>query len=141
MQKFTIKDGNIFAYSEDQNDLLKHRIENEGHVAASKDEVDSLISKPSISEILDASKNELRIIREPMLSAVTGIGWEASLSGDTALVQEARDIRNALRDITDDPALNAAQTYEEMRAAGYDAFRRIAVGASDAFSATFREFK
>lgn len=96
---------------------------------------------PSAECLMDRAKKEIRAIREPMLSAVTGIGWEASEAGDAALAQEARNIRNALRDITDDHALNAAQTYEEMRAAGYDAFRRIAVGASDAFSATFREFK
>lgn len=92
-------------------------------------------------DILNSAKKELRAMREPMLSAVTGIGWEASEAGDDALAQEARNIRNALRDITDDPALNAAQTYEEMRAAGVAAYRRIAAGASSAFAATFKEFK
>lgn len=96
---------------------------------------------PSAECLLERAKNEIRAMRESMLSAVTGIGWDASVYGDTALVQEARNIRNALRDITDDPSLNAAKTYEEMRAAGIDAFRRIAAAASDAFSATFREFK
>lgn len=94
----------------------------------------------SSAEILDSAKVEIRAIREPMLSAVTGIGWEASEAGDAALVQEARNIRNALRDITDDPALNSAKTYEEMRAAGVAAYRRIAAGASPAFAATFKEF-
>lgn len=95
---------------------------------------------PSVNFLLERAKDELRAMREPMLSAVTGIGWEASEAGDAALVQEARDIRNALRDITADPALNAAQTYEEMRAAGIAAYRRIAAGASPAFAATFKEF-
>lgn len=93
-----------------------------------------------IDEMIYLVKNEIRALREPMLSAVTGIGWEASESGDDALVQEARNIRNALRDITDDPTLNAAQTHEEMRAAGVEAYRRIAAGASPAFAATFKEF-
>lgn len=92
------------------------------------------------NEILYLVKSEIRALREPMLSAVTGIGWEASEAGDAALVQEARDIRNALRDITDDPALNAAQTYEDMRAAGVAAYRRIAASASPAFAATFKDF-
>lgn len=92
-----------------------------------------------VSELLERAKDDLRIMREPMLSAVTGIGWEASEAGDATLVQEARNIRNALRDITDDHALNAAQTYEEMRAAGVAAYRRIAAGASPAFAATFKE--
>jgi hypothetical protein len=95
---------------------------------------------PSVASLLERAKDELRALREPMLSAVTGIGWEASESGDDALVQEARNIRNALRDITDDPTLNAAQTHEEMRAAGVEAYRRIAAGASHAFAATFKEF-
>lgn len=112
------------------------QIINEGGRPVARD-----IKKPEVHVILEIAKNELRTMREPMLSAVTGIGWDASVSGDNELVQEARNIRNALRDITDDPALNAAQTYEEMRAAGDDAFRRIASSASEAFSATFKEFK
>lgn len=90
--------------------------------------------------VLERAKNELRDLREPILSAVTGIGWDALASGDNELVKEAQGIRNALRDLTDDPALNAAQTYEEMRAAGVAAYRRIAAGASPAFAATFKEF-
>lgn len=101
----------------------------------SKDE-----AQPSVIDLLNQVKTEIRSIREPMLSAVTGIGWEASEAGDAALVAEARAIRNALRDITFDPALNAAQTYEEMRAAGMAAYRSIAAGASPAFAATFKEF-
>lgn len=104
-------------------------------------EIEAHLNPPRqpVSEILEHAKNEIRDLREPMLSAVTGIGWEASEAGDAALVQEARHIRNALRDITDDPALNAAQTYEEMREAGISAYRRIAAAASPAFAATFKE--
>lgn len=139
---YTIKDGKIFAYSESQKELYDQRISEEGHVAATERQAMEIANPPEhLKDILERVKSEMRVLREPMLSAVTGIGWEVSEAGNDALVQEARNIRNALRDITDDPALNAAQTYEEMRAAGYDAFRRIAVGASDAFSATFREFK
>lgn len=111
-------------------------------IVADVDGAPIAIDKPATprEEILERAKNELRALREPMLSAVTGIGWEASKAGDAALVQEARDIRNALRDITDDPALNAAQTYEDMRAAGVAAYRRIAASASPAFAATFKDF-
>lgn len=101
--------------------------------------VDVVPDAAHIPDLLLRAKNELRAMREPMLSAVTGIGWEASEAGDDALVQEARNIRNALRDITLDPALNAAQTYEDMRAAGVAAYRRIAASASPAFAATFKE--
>lgn len=107
----------------------------------SAQEVDALLNPVfPVSVILERAKSELRAMREPMLSAVTGIGWDASEAGDVALAQEARNIRNALRDITADPALNAAETYAEMRAAGVAAYRRIAAGASPAFAATFKEF-
>lgn len=111
-------------------------------IAASESGAPIAIDPPqaSVLDLLDQAKNEMRALREPMLSAVTGIGWDASVSGDTELAKEAQVIRNALRDITDDPALNAAQTYEEMRAAGVAAYRRIAAGASHAFAATFKEF-
>ena len=93
----------------------------------------------SLGKLLDMVKTEMRIQRAPMLDAVTGIGWEASEAGDAALVAEARAIRLALLDITDDQALNAATTLDAMRAAGVLAYRRIAAGASAAFAATFKE--
>lgn len=132
--------GEVFAY-ETEADRAKFGAKE--LVKMTPQEIDAHLNPPPppISETLDRAKNELRAMREPMLSAVTGIGWEASEAGDAELVQEARDIRNALRDITDDPVLNSAKTYEEMRAAGVAAFRRIASDASEAFSATFREFK
>lgn len=132
--------GEVFAY-ETEADRAKFGAKE--LVKMTPQEIDAHLNPPPppISETLDRAKNELRAMREPMLSAVTGIGWEASEAGDAELVQEARDIRNALRDITDDPALNSAKTYEEMRAAGVAAFRRIASDASEAFSATFRELK
>lgn len=135
-----IETGEVFAYDSEES---RKKFGAKELVKMTQQEVDAHLNPPPppVFELLERSKNELRAMREPMLSAVTGIGWEASESGDFALVQEARNIRNALRDITDDTALNAAQTYEEMRAAGDDAFRRIAAGASEAFSATFKEFK
>lgn len=132
--------GEVFAY-ETESDREKYGAKE--LVKMTQQEIEAHLNPPPqpISETLERTKNELRAMREPMLSAVTGIGWEASEAGDAELVQEARDIRNALRDITVDPALNSAKTYEEMRAAGVAAFRRIASDASEAFSATFREFK
>lgn len=132
--------GEVFAFDTDK-DRIKYGAKE--LVIMTQQEIEAHLNPPPppISETLERAKNELRAMREPMLSAVTGIGWEASEAGDAELVQEARDIRNALRDITDDPVLNSAKTYEEMRAAGVAAFRRIASDASEAFSATFREFK
>lgn len=94
-----------------------------------------------VAELLERAKAELRTMRRDMLDAVTGIGFRASVAGNAALAQEAAEVSRQLLDITDDPVLNSAKTYEEMRAAGVAAFRRIATDASEAFSATFREFK
>lgn len=93
-----------------------------------------------VGVLLASVKDELRIMRRDMLDAVTGIGFRASVAGNTALAQEAATVSQQLLDITNDAALNAAQTYEEMRAAGVAAYRRIAAGASHAFAATFKEF-
>lgn len=91
------------------------------------------------SELLERAKAEMRAMRRDMLDAVTGIGFRATVAGDTELAQEAVQVSQLLLDITGDHALNAAQTYEEMRAAGVAAYRRIAAGASPAFAATFKE--
>lgn len=131
--------GEVFAYD---TEAERQKYGAKELVEMTHQEIEAHLNPPQhVPDILERYKNEMRAMREPMLSAVTGIGWEASEAGDAELVQEARNIRNALRDITDDPALNSAKTYEEMRAAGVAAFRRIASDASEAFSATFREFK
>lgn len=133
------KTGEVYAY---ETEADREKYGDKDLVKMAAQEIDAHLNPPPppIFETLERAKNELRTMREPMLSAVTGIGWDASVSGDNQLVQESRNIRNALRDITDDPALNAAQTYEEMRAAGVAAYRRIAASASPAFAATFKEF-
>lgn len=100
----------------------------------------TISNQVSQTDLLNQVKEDVRLRRVRMLDAVTGIGFEAFMSGDEALAKEACGIRSSLLDITDDPALNAAQTYEEMRAAGVAAYRRIAAGASPEFAATFKEF-
>lgn len=96
---------------------------------------------PPLSDILDRVKEELRDMRADLLDAVTGIGFRAIVAGNQELAKEAVQISKKLLDITDNSELNASQTYAEMRSAGIDEFRRIASIASEAFSATFKEFK
>lgn len=92
-----------------------------------------------VDVLLASAKDELRTMRRDMLEAVTGIGFRASVSGNTALAQEAAQVSKQLLDITDDTELNAAQTYEDMRSAGMAAYRRIADAASEDLRGAFKE--
>lgn len=93
----------------------------------------------SIAALLERAKDELRELRKPMLDAVNGIGWRASMTGNTALSDEAVVLSQALLDITADPALNAATSYDDMRVAGVTAYKRIAATASPELATVFRE--
>lgn len=94
---------------------------------------------PTIANLLARAKDELRVLRAPMLDAVNGIGWRASMTGNAALANEAVALAEALLDITADPALNAATNYDDMRAAGVAAYKRIAATASPGLAIVFRE--
>lgn len=94
---------------------------------------------PSTAEALHNAKVNLRAMRAPMLDALTGIAGRAERAGNTALALEADALAEQLLDITDDPALNAATTYEAMQAAGVDAYRAIAATASPALASVFKE--
>lgn len=93
------------------------------------------------SELLERAKAEMRTMRRDMLDAVTGIGFRASVAGNDALAQETATVSQQLLDITDDPDLNSAQTYEEMRAAGVAAYRRIADSVSPGLRSAFKELE
>lgn len=93
----------------------------------------------SLAALLERAKDELRELRKPMLDAVNGIGWRASMVGNATLAAEAVALSQALLDITADPALNAATSYEEMRVAGTAAYKRIAATASPELAIVFRE--
>lgn len=93
------------------------------------------------AELLERAKGELRAVRRDMLDAVTGIGFRANVSGNTALAQEAAQVSQLLLDITDDPALNSAQTYDDMRIAGLAAYRRIADGVSANLRSAFKDIE
>lgn len=91
------------------------------------------------AELLERAKAELRTMRAPMLDALTGIAGRAVRAGNDALAAEADALAELLMEITDDPALNAATTYEEMQAAGVAAYKRIAGSVSQELKVVFRE--
>lgn len=93
----------------------------------------------SHASMLARAKSELRTMRAPMLDALTGIAGRAERAGNDALAAEADALAELLLDITDDAALNAATTYEDMQAAGVAAYKRIAAAASPALSVVFKE--
>ncbi len=92
-----------------------------------------------VADLLARAKDDLRALRKPMLDAVNGIGWRASMTGNITLANEAVALAEALLDITADSALNAATNYNDMRAAGVAAYKRIAATASPELAIVFRE--
>lgn len=92
-----------------------------------------------LAEVRKKAFDELREVRAPMLNAVTGITADALADGNDPLVQEGQTIRQKLLDVTADPLLLAATTYNEMKMAGQLAYRKIAKSASPQFAAVFKE--
>ena len=100
---------------------------------------DSPPTAPSREALLSQVKDELRAMRKPALDAVNGIGWRASMTGDADLANEALIVSLALLEVTDDAALNAAETYEEMRLASLLAYKSLALSVSPDLANVFRE--
>lgn len=122
---------------------------------------------PLVSVLLERVKSQLRTQRTPMLDALAGIAGRESrkaarlrqeqaqalaqeneqlapelgeqAAAAEALVAEADSLVLALLDITDDPALNAATTLQDMQAAGVAAYRAIASTASAELAVVFKE--
>lgn len=61
-------------------------------------------------------RNHLRTLRAPKLAALDVDYQRADELGDTKLKQEIARRKQTLREITDDPAIEAAQTPEELKA-------------------------
>lgn len=97
------------------------------------------LTAPSVEDLLEGVKAELRTMRAPMLDALTGIAGRAARAGNDALASEADALAGQLLDITDDAALNTATTYEAMQAAGVAAYKRMAASSSPELVSVFRE--
>ena len=134
--KYFLNKGEVFAFEDDAPASYY-----DGMKPITEAEALSLVApKPVGREVLlENAKTELRTMRAPMLDALNGIAGRAARAGNDALAAEAGALAELLLDITDDPALNAAITYEEMQAAGVAAYKRIAATASPELSIVFRE--
>lgn len=96
-----------------------------------------------VQQFLDAAKNELRPLRDKFLSRVADIGAAAFANGNTSLSNEVfsepNGVRRKLLDITDDPALNAATTREDMEAAVLAYYADIVGSVSPELRGAFKE--
>lgn len=137
-----------YLYSEKQNGFYVREIHGDAipldAVAVSNERREEIlrgIPAPEESEeqLLGRAKAELRTMRAPMLDALTGIAGRATRAGNDALASEADALAEQLLDITDDAALNAATTYEDMQAAGVAAYKRMAASSSPELASVFRE--
>lgn len=93
--------------------------------------------------ILGFVKGEIRVLRDKFLSRVADIGAAAFVNGNTSLANEVflepEGVRRKLLDITDDPALNAATTREDMEAAVLAYYAEIVANVSPELRGAFKE--
>ncbi|AXF52871.1 MAG: putative tail assembly chaperone [Bacteriophage sp.] len=92
----------------------------------------------SILDTLEEWKAQLRAMRTPILDALSGIAGRASRAGNGELAMKADEVAVRLLDITDDPALNAAKTSQEIEAAAMSALRAIGDSADESLKSAFR---
>lgn len=64
----------------------------------------------------DIQRDRLRAMRDPMLAELDTAYMRADETGDTAKKQDIAVRKQVLRDVTDDPAIEAASTPEELKA-------------------------
>lgn len=62
-------------------------------------------------------KAALRKLREPLFAELDAAYLQADEAGDTAEKKRIAEKKKALRDVTDDPAIAAAETVDELKAA------------------------
>lgn len=65
----------------------------------------------------ELKKDQLRVLRKPLLADLDVAYMLADEKGDTAAKSDIAKQKQALRDVTDDPAIEAAATPEELKAA------------------------
>lgn len=83
----------------------------------------------------------MRLLRDPILNRVMGIGTAALVAGNTNLAQECIALRQQLLDITQDPGLLTADNYDAIRLAALQAYRHIAEGVSAELRSAFKEIE
>ena len=73
--------------------------------------------KVNMNKAVEIKKDMIRAERAPKLEALDVAFMRAVEAGDTAKQAEIAAKKQALRDATDDPVINSAQTPEELKAA------------------------
>lgn len=133
--RFFEKDGKVFSFDDEDEESFY-----EGMTPISEAKAMEISNpQPSREKLLEDAKNSLRALRSPILDALTGIAGRAMRAGNETLATEADALADLLLDITDDPDLNAAATYQLMQEAGVLAYRRISAAASPELRIAFRE--
>ncbi len=82
-----------------------------------------------MSKAQEIQKDRLRELRAPKLEALDIAFMKALESGDTKAQADVVAQKQALRDVTNDPALAAATTPEQLKQAGLDVIAAIEVAA------------
>lgn len=93
---------------------------------------------PTVEQERERARAALNPLRDTFLNRLAGI---AVFTQDEAVKSECAELRSALLDITKDPALLAAETYEAMEVALMTRYRAIASGASTEVRNVFRELE
>jgi len=81
----------------------------------------------------------LRAARAPILNALAGIGWDATAAGDAALESAVAAARQGLKDITQHPAILAAASDAEFKAAVKARYFELVAAAPAAVRAAFKD--
>lgn len=70
----------------------------------------------NMTKARELKRNQIRAERKPLLDSLDVEFMRASEAGDTSKQQEIATKKQALRDSTDDPAIDSATTPEELAA-------------------------
>jgi hypothetical protein len=84
--------------------------------AAWTDATSELVVGIDMRKAREAHREHLRLLRAPKLAALDIDYQREDEVGDTRLKKAVAKRKQALRDVTDDPAIDAAQTPEELKA-------------------------
>jgi hypothetical protein len=88
-------------------------------------------------QIASAYLGTVRAIREDVLNRISGIGFAALASGDTATAQAIVTARQSLLDITKAPAVLAANDADSLKSAVIATYRAIVLAAPAGIRSAF----
>ena len=89
----------------------------------------------------DRTINMVRAMRDVALNRLIGIGFVATTSGDVATVSAVLAARQAMLDLTKDPAVMSAVNEAELLAALQNRYAQIVSAAPDNVRTAFRDLR